>query len=80
MGHGCHDCGVPNGCVCGQPSEESSVMERIETQPGVIAARKLVADAQEKLAKAVSIARSSLLLEQEIKETEDRLRRLKARR
>jgi len=55
-------------------------MERIETQPGVIAARKLVADAQEKLVKAVSIARSSLLLEQEIKETEDRLRRLKARR
>ena len=80
MGHGCHDCGVPNGCICGQLSEEEVQTKKIETHPGVIAARKLVADAQKKLAEAVSIARSSLVLEKEIEEAEARLRALKSRR
>lgn len=32
MGHGCHDCGCPNGCEC-KPEQEISV-RGIVSQPG----------------------------------------------
>lgn len=84
MGHGCHDCGCPNGCVCGQPTEEEVLSKQIENDSGVRTARKAVADAQAELQaelhRALYAARASVSLDREIEEAEQRLTALRRRR
>ena len=80
MGHGCHDCGCPNGCTCGQPSEEEIIAARVEKDEGVIAARRVLVEAQAQLNRALYAARNNDQIDREIEETERRLQRLRARR
>lgn len=80
MGHGCHDCGCPNGCVC----EEEVLSKQIENDSGVRTARKAVADAQAELQaelhRALYAARASVSLDREIEQAEQRLTALRRRR
>ena len=80
MGHGCHDCGCPNGCECGQPTEEEVLSKQIENDSGVRTARKAVADAQAELHRALYAARASVSLDREIEQAEQRLTALRRRR
>lgn len=81
MGHGCHDCGSPNGCTCGKPyDEEISMQRRMDSDPAVKEARKLLAEAEKRVLKTLSDARRKIELDSEIEEVEQRLKTLKARR
>lgn len=43
MGHGCHDCGCPNGCNCGKPSSVSGKIDYVAINFGnrVVTATKV---------------------------------------